>query len=416
MSANENGEDYMQISRRGLLGSAVAASAVPLVPARAQRPKIKIGVLTDLSGPYRDAVGPSSIINAKQAVEEFGPTAGFDIEVISADHQNKADIGAAIARRWIDNEGVDAIADVPTSSVALAVAQVCREKDRIMLNASATTVTLTGSQCSPNTIVWSFDTYELAKSTGGAVVKSGGDSWFFITADYAFGHSLEEQTTAVVKKAGGKVMGAVRYPFPDTTDFSSYIAQARASGAKVLGLANAGADAVNCVKQANEFGLPQSGMVVAPLLIFIDGIRSIGPAAQGLRITETFYWDLNDRTRAYTKRVLPKTPNNWPNQAHASAYAITLHYLKTVADMGAAEAKKSGAATVARMKKMPTEDDCFGKGSIRADGRGVFPAYLFEVKKPTEPKGWDLYKLVTTTPAEEAVRPLSETGCPLVHA
>jgi branched-chain amino acid transport system substrate-binding protein len=184
----------------------------------------------------------------------------------------------------------------------------------------------------------------------------------------------------------------------------------------VLGLANAGADAVNCVKQANEFGLPQSGMVVAPLLIFIDGIRSIGPAAQGLRITETFYWDLNDRTRAYTKRVLPKTPNNWPNQAHASAYAITLHYLKTVADMGAAEAKKSGAATVARMKKMPTEDDCFGKGSIRADGRGVFPAYLFEVKKPTEPKGWDLYKLVTTTPAEEAVRPLSETGCPLVHA
>ena len=406
----------MLISRRGFLGSAVAATALPLASARAQRPKIKLGVLTDLSGPYRDATGPTSIACARQAIEELAPTAPFDIELISADHQNKADIGAAIARRWFDNEGVDAVVDVPTSSVALAVAQVCREKDRIMLNASATTVALTGAQCSPNTIVWSFDTYELAKSTGGAMVKAGGESWFFITADYAFGHSLEEQTSDVVKKAGGKVLGAVRYPFPDTTDFSSYLTQAQASGAKVLGLANAGADAVNCVKQANEFGLPQSGMKIAPLLIFIDGIRSLGPAAQGLRLTETFYWDMNDRTRAFTKRVLPKTPNNYPNQAHASSYAVTRHYLKTVAEMGAAEAKKSGAATVQRMKQLPTEDDCFGKGRIREDGRGVFPAYLFEVKKPSEPKGWDLYKLVTTTPGDEAVRPLNETGCPLVHA
>jgi branched-chain amino acid transport system substrate-binding protein len=293
---------------------------------------------------------------------------------------------------------------------------VCRDKDRPMLNASATTAALTGEQCAPTTVVWSFDTYESGRSTGGAMVKAGGDSWFFITADYAFGHSLEEQTTAVVKKAGGKVLGAVRYPFPDTTDFSSYMAQARASGAKVLGLANAGADSVNCVKQADEFGLPQSGMKIAPLLIFISGIRSLGPDGLGLHLTETFYWDLNDRTRAFTKRVLPKTPNNWPNQAHASAYAITLHYLKTVADMGPAEAKKSGAATVARMKKIPTDDDCFGKGYIRVDGRGVFPAYLFEVKKPTQPEGWDLYRLVVTTPAEEAVRPLNEEGCSLVHA
>ena len=407
----------MHISRRGLLGTAAAATALPIVPARAQRGKIKIGVLTDLSGPYRDAVGPTSIVCAKQAVEELAPTAAFDIEVISADHQNKADIGAAIARQWFDNEGVDAVADVPTSSVALAVAKVCRDKDKPMLNASATTVTLTGEQCAPTTIVWSFDTYESGKSTGGAMVKAGGDSWFFITADYAFGHSLEEQTSAVVKKAGGKVLGAVRYPFPDTTDFSSYIAQARASGAKVLGLANAGADSVNCIKQANEFGLPQSGMKIAPLLIFISGVKALGlQQAQGLLLTETFYWDLNDRTRAFTKRVVPKAPNNWPNQAHASAYAVTLHYLKTVADMGAAEAKKSGAATVARMKKLPTDDDAFGKGYIREDGRGVFPAYLFEVKKPSESQGpWDLYKLIATTPAEEAVRPLGDGHCPLVH-
>jgi branched-chain amino acid transport system substrate-binding protein len=405
----------MYISRRGLVGSA-AAAALPFRPARAERPAIRIGVLTDLSGTYRDAVGPTSVACVKQAVEEFGAK-GFDVEVISADHQNKADIGAAIARRWIDSEGVDALADVPTSSVALAVAQVTREKDKIMLNASATTMSLTGDQCSPNSIVWSFDTYESAQSTGGAMVKAGGDSWFFITADYAFGHSLEEQTTAVVKKAGGKILGALRYPFPDTTDFSSYIAQAQASGAKVLGLANAGSDAVNCIKQANEFGLPQSGMKIAPLLMFISGVKAIGlQQAQGLLLTETFYWDLNDRTRAFTKRVLPKTPNNWPNQAHASAYSITLHYLKTVADMGAAEAKKSGAATVARMKKMPTDDDAFGKGYIREDGRGVFPAYLFQVKKPAESKSaWDLYKLVATTPAEEAVRPLKEGHCPLVH-
>ncbi len=314
--------------------------------------------------------------------------------------------------------GVDAIDDVPTSSVALAVAQVCREKDRVLLAASPTTMALTGSQCSPNTVLWSFDTYMLAKSTGGAMVKAGGNSWFFITADYAFGHSLEEQTAAIVTKSGGKVLGRVRYPFPDTTDFSGYLQQAQASGAKVLGLANAGLDSVNCVKQAHEFGLPQSGMKIAPLLIFLDGIRSLGlETAQGLHLTETYYWDLNDRTRAFAKRVVEKSPDNWPNQAHASAYGITLHYLKAVADMGVAEAKRSGAAAVARMKKLPTDDDAFGHGRVREDGRGVFPAYLFEVKKPSESKSkWDLYKLAATTPADEAVRPLSEGGCPLVHA
>jgi branched-chain amino acid transport system substrate-binding protein len=409
----------MAISRRGMLGTAaVAMAALPLRPSRAQTPKIKIGVLTDLSGPYRDLTGPTSVACVRQAVEDFGlASKGFDVEVVSADHQNKADVGAAIARRWIDNEAVDALADVPNSGVALAVAQIARQKDKILLAASPSTVALTGSQCSPNTVVWCFDTYMLAKSTGGAMVKSGGDSWFFITANYTFGHSLEEQTTDVVRKAGGKVLGASRYPFPETTDFSQYLQQAQASGAKVLGLATAGADTVNCIKQAHEFGLTQRGMQIAPLLIFTEAIRAIGlEFAQDLHLTEAFYWDLNERTRAFAKRVLPKVPNNWPNMPQASAYGITLHYLKAVADLGPAEAKRSGAATVARMKQMPTDDDAFGSGYIREDGRGMFPAYLFEVKKPSESKSsWDLYKLAATTPAEEAVRPLNEGGCLLVH-
>jgi branched-chain amino acid transport system substrate-binding protein len=353
----------------------------------------------------------------QQAVQDFGDR-GFDIEVLRADHQNKPDIGATIARQWIDQDGVDVIADVPTSSVALAVAEVCRQKDRIHLNASATAVALTGEQCSPNTIVWSFDTYMMAASTGGAMVKSGGDSWFFITANYAFGQSLEEQTALKVKAAGGTVKGAVRYPFPDTTDFSGFITQALSSGAKVIGLANAGLDTVNSVKQCYEFGAMQRGTKVAPLLMFITDVHALGlDIAQGLVLTESFYWDLNDRTRAFTKKIVARTPNNWPNQAHASAYSSVLHYLKVVADMGPAEAKKSGAATVARMKAMPTEDDAFGKGRIREDGRGLFPAYLFQVKKPEESKSaWDLYTLLSTLPAEEAARPLSESGCRMVRS
>jgi branched-chain amino acid transport system substrate-binding protein len=408
----------MNTSRRAFLATAVAAASFRAAPARSQGQKLRIGVLTDLSGPYRDATGPTSVACARQAIADFAAMGkNLDVELLSADHQNKADVGASIARGWIDNDGVDVISDVPNSAVALAVSQIAREKDKIHLNASATSVALTGSQCTPNTIVWSFDTYSLARSTGGAMVKAGGDTWFFITADYAFGHSLEEQTATLVDKAGGKVLGRVRYPFPETTDFSSYMVQAQASGAKVLGLANAGLDAVNCVKQAYEFGLMQNGMKVAPLLIFIDGIRSIGlQTAQGLHVTESFYWDLNDGTRAFTKRVLPSTPDNYPNQAHASAYSSVLHYLKVASDMGVAEAKRSGAATVARMKKTPTEDDAFGKGAIREDGRGEFPAYLFQVKAPSESKGpWDLYKLVATTPASEALRPLSEGGCPFLH-
>jgi branched-chain amino acid transport system substrate-binding protein len=412
----------MKLTRRNLAAGALATTFSPLLvpsPARAQRPKIRIGVLNDLSGPYRDTTGLTSVVCTQQALVDFGVSGlGYDVEVLSADHQNKPDVGATIARRWIDNDGVDVIADVPNSAVALAVSEVCRQKDKIHLNASATAVALTGEQCNPNTLVWSFDTHMLAVSTGGAMVKAGGDSWFFITANYAFGHSLEELTAGVVKHGGGTVKGTIRYPFPDTTDFSSFLTQALASGAKVVGLANAGADTVNSVKQAFEFGLVKRGMKIAPLLMFITDVHALGlEVAQGLVMTESFYWDLNPRTRAFTDRVRSKTPKNWPNQAHASSYSSTLHYLKAAADMGAGEAKKSGAATVARMKKMPTDDDAFGKGSIREDGRGVFPAYLFEVKGPAESKGeWDIYKPMVTTAAAQALRPLADHACKLVKS
>jgi branched-chain amino acid transport system substrate-binding protein len=399
----------MSISRRGLLGSAAALSSVPLMRARAQgKPGLKVGVLTDLSGTYRDNTGPTSVAATQLAIEEMKSYLGFDVEMISADHQNKPDVAATIARQWCD-QGVDAIIDVPTSSVALAVGEVTKEKDKLMLNASATVAALTDAQCSPNTIVWSFDTYENAQSTGGTLVKQGFKDWFFITANYAFGQSLEELTAAVVKKGGGTVKGALRYPFPDTTDFSSYLTQAQASGAKVLGLANAGLDTQNCIKQAHEFGLDKT-MKIAPMLLFLQDAHAVGlEICGGTTVTETFYWDLNDRTRAFAKRLIAKSPKNYPNQAHASAYSITLHYLKTVQKMGAAEAKKSGRATIAHMKAMPTDDDAFGAGKVRADGRGEFPAYLFQVKTTAESKGeWDLYKLVAKVPVEDVLHPLND--------
>jgi len=408
----------MTLSRRTLLGTAAAAGTMPLLPARAQTPTIKIGVLNDMSGIYQNTGGMTSVICARQAIEEFNPSAkGFNVEVIFADHQNKPDTAVAIARQWFDRDGVDLLLDVPTSSVALACQEVAREKNKVYLISGAASAALTGDKCSPNAVHWTYDTYMLAKSTGGAMVKAGGDSWFFITADYAFGHALENDTSNFVKKQGGKVLGAVRTPFPGTTDFSSFLVQAQSSGAKVLGLANAGGDTVNCVKQAAEFGVNKS-MKLASLLMFLTDVHALGlDVAQGLILSETFYWDLNDRTRAWTNRVKPKTPNNWPNMIHAGCYSATLHYLKTVAEMGAAKAKEDGRATVAAMKTKPTEDDCFGKGEIRADGRRICPAYLFEVKKPAESKGaWDYFKLLQTTPANEAFRPLAEGNCPLVRS
>jgi branched-chain amino acid transport system substrate-binding protein len=408
----------MKVSRRAVLGG-VAAASLPLPSLRAEEPKLKIGVLTDLSGPYRETTGQTSVICAQQAVEDFRAGGGrLDVEVVSADHRNDPSRGALISRAWLDKAAVDVIADVPNSGVALAVSKVCRERDKILLDASATAIALTGAQCSPNTIVWSFDTFTLAKSSGGAMVKAGGDSWFFLTADYVFGHSLEDQTTKVVTEAGGKILGHLAYPFPETFDFNPLLQQAAKSGAKVLGLANSGTDTLNCIMQAQDLGMTRTGMRISPLLMYITDVHALGLlTAAGLHVTETFYWDLNERTRAFTNRVRSKTPNNLPNQAHASVYSSVLHYLKVAAAMGPAEARRSGAATVARMKQTPTDDDAFGKGSIREDGRGVFPAHLFKVKSPEESRGpWDLYELVSTTPAAEAVRPLGQTGCNLVRA
>jgi branched-chain amino acid transport system substrate-binding protein len=406
----------MRLTRRSLLG---AAAAMTSLPARAQAPTIRIGVLNDQSGTYRDDGGPTGVACARQAIEDFGVAGkGWNVDLIFADHQNKPDVGASIARQWFDQGGVDAIVDVPTSSVGLAVNTVCREKNKVMLNSGTGTSDLTGKSCSPNTIHWTYDTYMLGKSTGGAIAKQGGDSWFFITADYVFGHVLEEDTTRIVTAAGAKVLGSVRYPFPETSDFSALLIRAQASGAKVLGLANAGGDTVNCIKQAQEFGI-MGKMTVAAMLMQSTGVHALGlPTAQGLRYSESYYWDLNDRTRAFNSRIKGKTPNGiWPNMTQAGDYGVTLHYLKAVNDMGVAAAKADGRAAVARMKAMPTDDDCFGSGKIREDGRALHPCYLFEVKKPSESKQqWDVAKVIATTPMDEAFRPLNEGGCPLVKA
>jgi branched-chain amino acid transport system substrate-binding protein len=407
----------MRLTRRAMLASAAVAATPRLV--RAQTPTIRIGVLNDQSGPYRDDGGPTGVVCAKQALVDFGVSGkGFNVEIIAADHQNKPDVGASIARQWFDQNGVDAIVDVPTSSVGLAVNTVCREKNKVMLNWGTGTSDLTGPQCSPNTIHWTYDTYMLGRSTGGSIVQQGGDTWFFITADYAFGQALERDTTQVITKMGAKVLGSIRYPFPETTDFSAMLVRAQASGAKVLGLANAGGDTQNCIKQAQEFGLMQS-MKVAALLIQSTGVHSLGLAtSQGLRWSESYYWDLNDRTRAFNERIRTKTPNGiWPNMTQVGDYAVTLHYLKAVADMGVAAAKADGRAVVARMKAMPTDDDCFGPGRIRDDGRALHPCNLFEAKTPAESRQeWDVAKLLATTPLDEAFRPMGEGGCPLVKA
>ena len=410
----------MTLSRRSLLGTAAAGATLPLAghSARAQAAgTIKIGVLNDQSGPYRDTGGTSSVAAVQMAVDEFA-SKGFKVEVISADHQNKPDLGAQIARQWYDRDGVDVIMDVPTSSVGLAVAGVAKEKNKLHINVGSATAELTNSACAPSVIHYIYDTYMLAKSTGGATVKAGGDSWFFITADYAFGHALERDTGNFVKAEGGRVLGQVRTPFPGTTDFSSFLVQAQATRPKVIGLANAGTDTINCIKQAAEFGITRRGTKLAALLMFLTDVHSLGlNVAQGLVCTETFYWDLNERTRAFTNRVRPQMGSIYPTMTQAGCYAGTLHYLKAVKQIGVAAAKASGMDAVKAMKALPTDDDCFGAGTIRADGRKIHPAYLFEVKKPEESKGpWDYYKLLQTTSGEQAFRPLTEGACPLVRS
>ena len=406
----------MTLSRRTLIGSAAAIPVLGARRARAQANTLKVGVLTDLSGAYRDLGGPVSVAAAQQAVEEFA-SKGFTVEVVQADHQNKTDVGAGIARQWFDRDGVDLIVDVPNSGVGLAIAGVAKDKNKAYMNSGSATSDLTGAMCTANTSHWAYDTYELAKSTGSAAVKAGGDTWFFITADYAFGTALQRDTTEFVTAAGGKVVGSVRYPFPGTTDFSSLLLQAQSSGAKILGLANAGTDTINSIKQAQEFGISQS-MKLAGLLVFISDVHAIGlEIAQGLLLTNSFYWDANDRTRKFAERFKPKAPAVRPTMVQAGVYASVLHYLKTTADKGVPFMKADGAAAVVAMKAMPTDDDCFGQGTIRADGRKLSPSYLWEVKKPGESKGpWDYYKLVATTPADQAFRPLDKGGCSLVHA
>ncbi|HVO16963.1 MAG TPA: ABC transporter substrate-binding protein [Alphaproteobacteria bacterium] len=374
---------------------------------------IKIGVLNDRSGLYADLSGEGSVIAARMAVEDFGAAKkGMKVEIVSADHQNKPDVGSNIARQWFDVDKVDVIVDVPNSGVALAVNEVAREKNKVFLVSGAAASDLTGAKCSPNTIHWTYDTWALANGTGKAIVKTGGDTWFFLTADYAFGYALERDTANVVKANGGKVLGEVRHPL-NTADFSSFLLQAQASKAKIIGLANAGGDTINSIKQAAEFGIVKGGQSLAGLLVFITDVNGLGlQTAQGLIMTEAFYWDMNDATRAFTKRFAPQDKGIHPTMVHAGVYSAVLHYLKAV------EALKSdadGKAVVAKMKEMPTEDSLFGKGMVRADGRHIHPMYLFQVKTPAESKGpWDYYKLRATIPANEAFRPIDEGGCPLV--
>jgi branched-chain amino acid transport system substrate-binding protein len=381
----------------------------------AQEKAVKIGVLTDNSGLYSDLGGPGSTVAAQMAVEDSGMAAkGWKIDIISADHQNKPDIATSIARQWIDVEKVDIFMDVLNSGVALAVNNLVKEKNSLMINTGAATSDLTNAQCSPNTVHWVYDTYMLANSTGQALVKAGGDTWFFLTADYAFGAALERDTTAVVVKAGGKVIGGVKHPL-NTADFSSFLLQAQASKAKIIGMANAGGDTTNTIKQASEFGIVAGGQKLAGLLLFITDVHSLGlKVAQGLNFTETFYWDMNEGTRAFSKRFSDRMKNKaQPTMVQAGVYSGLIHYFKALEAMGGNP--HDGAKVVAKMKEMPTDDPLFGKGSIRADGRKIHPAYLFEVKKPEESKGpWDYYKLVGTTAADQAFRPLSESACPLI--
>ena len=392
----------------------VAALALPGA-AFAQDKNVKIGVLDDMSGLYADVGGQGSILAAQMAIEDSGMAAkGWKIDMISADHQNKPDVGVNITRQWADKEKVDNVVGVLSSGVALAVAGVTKEKNLVYMNSGAATSDLTNSACSPNTVHWTYDTYLLANGTGKAVVKSGGDSWFFLTADYAFGQALERDTTAVVTANGGKILGSVRHPL-NSSDFSSFLLQAQASKAKIIGLANAGGDTTNAIKQASEFGITSGGQKLAALLLFLSDVHSLGlKMTQGLQFTETFYWDLNDGTRAFSKRFSDRMKNkNQPTMVQAGIYASIAHYLKALDSMGANP--PDGVKVVDKMKSMPTDDALFGKGEIQPNGRKIHPGYLFEVKKPEESKyPWDYYKLIATIPANEAFTPLDKSTCSLL--
>jgi branched-chain amino acid transport system substrate-binding protein len=396
-----------------LLGAAL--SLAPAGFAAAQDKTVKIGALSDQSGLYADLGGPGSTLAAQMAVEDSGLIAkGWKIDIISGDHQNKPDIGTAIARQWFDVDKVDAIVDVPNSGVALAVNNVIKEKNGVYINSGAATSDLTNAQCSPNTVHWTYDTYMLAHTTGQALVKAGGDSWFFLTADYAFGAALERDTTAVILANGGKIVGGVKHPL-NTSDFSSFLLQAQSSKAKIIGLANAGGDTTNAIKQAAEFGIVKGGQKLAALLLFLTDVKAIGlETAQGLNFTETFYWDLNDQTRAFSKKFAARMKNSAPpTMVQAGVYSGLLHYFKALDALGGNP--HDGVKVVEKMKSMPTDDPLFGKGEIQPNGRTIHSAYLFEVKKPSESKGpWDFYKLIGTVPGDQAFTPLAESKCAML--
>ena len=394
------------------LGLAALAVAFASTTALAQQITVKIGVMSDMSSLYADIGGPGSTAAAKLAVADFQKNnPNVKVEILSADHQNKADVGSSIVNKWFDTEGVDLVIDVPNSGVALATSQVASQKNKVFIVSGAAASDLTGPKCNANTIHWTYDTWMLANGTGKAMVKTGGDTWFFLTADYAFGHALERDTAEVVEKNGGKVVGKVRHPL-NTNDFSSFLLQAQTSKAKVIGLANAGGDTINSIKAGAEFGIVKGGQKFAGLLVFSSDVNALGlQTAQGLSLTETWYWDANDTNRTWSKRWQAERPGKFPTMIHAGVYAGLTHYLKAVV---ALKASGDGKAVVAKMKELPTDDPLFGKGTIRADGRKIHDAYLFEVKKPEESKyPGDFYHLRATIPAAEAFRPLKDGNCPL---
>ena len=409
-----------ELSRRTLLATAGATMAGTAIsrPANAQSETIRVGALTDLGGPYRDIEGPTGTECARQAIAEFmAANPGVKVELLQADHQNKPDVGATIVRQWFDRDGVDVLIQVGNTAVALAVNTVAREKDKVHVNTGALSSVLTGQQCSPNLVHGPLDTWAMAHSTATSIVEKGDKNWFFVTADYGYGHALQDDATTFLKAAGGTVAGSSAYPFPGTTDFSSFLLQAQSSGANVLALASSGNDVVNELKQIAEFGLTGK-MRVAGLGAFIQDVIATDPAAAaGLLVTESFYWNLNGRTRAFYDRLKSRLPADVvPNSLQAGAYAGMVHYLKAVKQMGVAEAKKSGTKTVEVMKSIPTDDDAFGPGRVRADGQMIAPVYLFQVKPPAERKGKaDVYAPYATTPTDKAFRPLAESACPLVR-
>lgn len=410
----------MRIDRRTFLGGGVASAGAlwAFGNARAQADRtIRFGHITDMSGVYRDVEGPTSVACLGQAVEEFtAANPDIKVEILVADHQNKADVGLGIIRKWFDTDNVDAITNVGNSAVALGAKLLTEEKNKVALITSAGSSALTGKSCSPNMLHWSWDSWCLAHSTATSLVRTGGDKWFFVTADYAFGHAAQADAAKFAEAAGGKILGSVNYPYGTTSDFSSFLLQAQASGANVIAFANSGADLVNCMKQAQEFALTKTARLAA-MVGYITDVLAMGlPVANGMTLTETFYWGLNGRTRDFQKRIAPKLGAGvFPNMSQVGDYSAPLHYLKAVKELGVTAAKASGRDVVAMMKKMPTDDDCFGKGSVREDGRKIHPAYLFEVKKPEESTSrGDIYKLLATLPADDAFRPIADGECPLV--